>query len=135
MIPMNPFVSGALALVGGIRAAIFLGLALLLLASSSYWQHAAHKAQAALAVSETARAAAIGIWKGEIQRLTRDLADAKSAGAKAVSERIQAEKDAAKKLAATNKRWADRYAHDPVAKKWRDEPLPSGVIGGLQVRP
>lgn len=131
MIPMNPFISGALALVGGIRAAIFLALALCLLATSAAWQHKAHKAQAELFQARNE----LVIADERYSALTRDLADAKAAGAKAVSERIQAEKDAAKKLADTNKAWRKTYDAKPENRRWADTRLPPDIGDKLRKRP
>lgn len=93
------------------------------------------KTEEALKASEAARAAAIAIWSAEIDRLTRDLADAKEAGERAVAEKAAAEKEAAARLKAREKFWRDKYASDPAAKAWSEQPVPASVLGGLQVHP
>ncbi len=89
----------------------------------------------ALIAQKVENATLAATYQAAIDHLTRDLADAKTAGAKAVSDRIQAEKDAAKKLAAKQKEWAKIYGAKPENKAWADSLIPADVAGKLREQP
>lgn len=93
------------------------------------------KTEEALMASEAARAAAIAIWSAEIDRLTRDLADAKEAGERAVAEKAAAEAAAKKAVAAERKKWQRVYDSKPENRAWADAKPPADVLAGLRQRP
>ncbi len=93
--------------------------------------HQRDEARAALLTSEVARAAAIQIWTNEIDRLTRNLADAKADGEAAIAAKAQAEKVAADKLKARERYWNAILAK-PENRAWAESEIPPEVLGGLR---
>ena len=113
-------------LIGGLL------IVLTLLGTAKYWMHRAEKAEYAAKVCEVARQVQIGLWKSEIDRLTRDLANADTAAKVAIAAKVEAEKAAAKKLQAERKEWERIYGSKPENRKWADSPLPADVAGRLR---
>jgi len=130
---MDPILIGRaiVAFLGGIRATVFFVLLLLAIAGGKFWQHKAEGYKADLQKSEAARAAAIAIWKNEIDRLTRDLASAKEAGEKAIADKAASEAAAKKRLAAREKEWRRIYGSKPENKAWADQVIPPDVLDFL----
>ena len=104
----------------------------IVIAYCTYWQHRAGVLADKLQAEQVAHKASIAIWKGELDSLTSQLADAKTAQAKAKADTAQAEKDAAKKLAADRKTWKRIYSATPQTRAWADAPLPAEIVKGLQ---
>ena len=103
-----------------IAEAALIALLLLAVATSHHYRTKAAKLQHALQTSEVARAVAIQIWKGEIDRLTDGLAKADTAAKVAITAKVSAEQAAAKKLAATNRKWKALYDSKPENRAWAE---------------
>ena len=107
----------------------------LAIAYCTYWQHKAGVLADKLQASAVARAAAIQIWKGELDSLTSQLADAKAAQVKAKAETAAAEREAAKKLALERNKWRRIYSSKPINRAWADSPVPADILNGLRPQP
>jgi len=106
-------------------------LAGLLLAGCLWWN--AHvRADNAMEIRAIQAEADAVIYKSELARITAQLADADNAAKVAIAAKVEAEKAAAKKLAAERKKWARIYSSKPENKAWSESEIPPEIREALR---
>jgi uncharacterized protein HemX len=105
-----------------------LWLVLALAAGIALHWHADQKREQALVAAQTA----LATERAEHAVLLRQLADAKTAADAAIKAKAEAEKAAAKRLAAARKEWERIYSEKPENRAWADSRVPDDVVRRLR---
>jgi hypothetical protein len=108
---------------------ILAGLLVLFIAGS-LWRHIRNDNNRELELAQTKELAAQ--WRQANAALMDSLADADNAAKVAIAAKVEAEKQAARKLAAERKKWQRIYSSKPENRAWADAPIPADVREALR---